>query len=165
MCRESNQFRTCKLQAKTTCSSWSINPGGDQGVSHLVNHTCCIEHCNAEFLLTRALSGDPRMDLKDEEGAITLAVRAKKFIKRHETILVHYNPEAGIASWKDVFKCACCRCKGNADHQHGSATKLSRHSKCVFDKRSTSECEGDDQGCFCSHPSKLLLGQYRGGHK
>jgi hypothetical protein len=67
------------------------------------------------------VSGDPRIDLKEDEGAITLAVKAKRFIERHEAILVHYNPEAGIASWKDVFKCACCRCKG----QCGSSAQIS----------------------------------------
>ena len=100
----------------------------DQGVGHLVNHTCCIEHCNAELLLTRAVSGDPRIDLKEDEGAIALAVKAKRFIKRHEAILVHYNPEAGIASWRDVFKCACCRCKG----QCGSSAQTSHESEQAF---------------------------------
>ena len=39
----------------------AINPGGDQGVGHLVNHTCCEEHCNAEFLLTRPFLGIPEL--------------------------------------------------------------------------------------------------------
>jgi len=90
----------------------ALKPEGDQGVGHLVNHTCCPEHCNAELLLTRAMSGDPRSNFGDDEGAISLVIRAKRAIKRHEAILVHYNPEEGIASWKHVFKCACCRCKG-----------------------------------------------------
>jgi hypothetical protein len=109
----------------------ALNPEDDQGVGHLVNHTCCIEHCNAELLLTRAISGDPRINFGDDEGAITLAIRAKKSIKRHEAILVHYNPEEGIASWKHVFKCACCRCKGHC----GSSAQISHETKQAFAMR------------------------------
>jgi hypothetical protein len=103
----------------------AMNPGGDQGVGHLVNHTCCEEHCNAELRLTRALSGDPRIDFGDEEGAIVLMVRAKKFIKRHDTILV---PRAGIESWKKIFECACCKCKG----QCGPSARTSQESERKF---------------------------------
>ena len=39
-------------------------------------------------------------------------VRACRDIKQHEAILVHYNPGAGIETWKDVFKCGCCQCRG-----------------------------------------------------
>jgi hypothetical protein len=106
----------------------ALNPEGDQGVGHLVNRTCCVEHCNAELLLTRAISGDPRINFGNDESAITLAIRAKKFIKRHEAILVHYNPEEGIASWKHVFKCACCRCKG----QCGSSAQISHETRQAF---------------------------------
>jgi hypothetical protein len=41
-----------------------------------------------------------------------LVVRACRDIKQHEAILVHYNPGAGIETWKDVFKCGCCQCRG-----------------------------------------------------
>ncbi len=71
-----------------------------------------IIHCNAEFQLTRALSGDPRRGSIDEEGVIILVVRASKPIKCQETVLVHYNPRGGIQSWESVFKCTCCLCRG-----------------------------------------------------
>jgi hypothetical protein len=77
------------------------------------------------------MSGDPRINFGDDEGAITLAIRAKKSIKRHEAILVHYNPEEGIASWKHVFKCACCRCKG----QCGSSAQISHETEQAFAMR------------------------------
>ena len=105
-----------------------LNPEGDQGVGHLVNHTCCPEHCNAELLLTRAMSGDPRSNFGDDEGAISLVIRAKRAIKRHEAILIHYNLEEGITSWKHVFKCACCRCKG----QCGVSAQSSREARQAF---------------------------------
>jgi hypothetical protein len=90
----------------------ALSPGGDEGIGQMVNHTCCEVHRNAEFRLTRAMSGDPRTDSTDEEGTIVLAVRACRDIKQHEAILVHYNPGAGIETWKDVFKCGCCQCRG-----------------------------------------------------
>ena len=90
----------------------ALAKGGDSGIGQWINHTCCDTHCNAEFQLTRALSGDPRQDSMDEEGVIMLVVRASKPIQRHETILVHYNPRSGIQSWGKVFKCTCCLCRG-----------------------------------------------------
>jgi hypothetical protein len=78
----------------------------------MVNHTCCEVHRNAEFRLTRAISGDPRTDSTDEDGTIVLVVRECRDIKQHEAILVHYNPGAGIETWKNVFKCGCCQCRG-----------------------------------------------------
>jgi hypothetical protein len=90
----------------------ALSTGGDQGIGHLVNHTCCAAHCNAEFRLTRALAGDLRAESTDEEGTIVLVVKASTDIKQHEPILVHYNPRAGIEAWKDVFKCRCYRCRG-----------------------------------------------------
>ncbi len=90
----------------------ALSPGGDEGIGQMVNHTCCEVYRNAEFRLTRAISGDPRTDSTDEEGTIVLAVRACRDIKQHEAILVHYNPGAGIETWKDVFECGCCQCRG-----------------------------------------------------
>ena len=109
----------------------ALTPEGDQGVGHLVNHTCCPEHRNAELLLTRAMSGDPRNNLEDDEGAISLAIRATRAIKRHEAILIHYNPEEGIASWKHVFKCTCCKCKG----QCGVSAQSSCETRQAFTMR------------------------------
>jgi hypothetical protein len=94
----------------------ALSPGGDKGIGQMVNHTCCEVHCNAEFRLTRAISGDPRTDSTDENGTIVLAVRACRDIKQHEAILVHYNPGAGIETWKDVFKCGCCQCSDLQDY-------------------------------------------------
>jgi hypothetical protein len=90
----------------------ALEAGGDPGIGQWINHTCCDIHCNAEFQLTRALSGDPRRGSIDEEGVIILVVRASKPIKRQETVLVHYNPRGGIQSWETVFKCTCCLCRG-----------------------------------------------------
>jgi hypothetical protein len=52
------------------------------------------------------------MDSTDEDGTIVLAVRACRDIKQHEAILVHYNPGGGIETWKNVFQCGCCQCRG-----------------------------------------------------
>ncbi len=90
----------------------ALEKGGDSGIGQWINHTCCNHHCNAEFQLTSAISGDPRQGDTDEEGAIKLVVRASKTINRHETVLVHYNPNSGIQSWGKVFKCTCCLCRG-----------------------------------------------------
>ena len=64
-------------------------------------------HRNAEFQLTRALAGDPRVNDRDYDGTVVLVtvVRATRHIKAHEQVLVHYNPEAGVGSWAEKFKC------------------------------------------------------------
>ena len=106
----------------------ALEKGGDSGIGQFINHTCCNHHCNAEFQLTRAISGDPRQGDTDEEGAIKLVVRASKPIKRHETVLVHYNPNSGIQSWGKVFKCTCCLCRGIC----GPTTLLSDNTEQSF---------------------------------
>ena len=139
----------------------ALNPGGDQGVGHLVNHTCCPEHCNAEFLLTRAMSGDPRSNFGDDEGVISLVIRARRAIKRHETILVHYNPEEGIASWKQVFKCACCRCKG----QCGVSAQSNHEARQVFTRnveQTKHEGVSDARGMFKSDFVRTHLNDFWG---
>jgi len=82
----------CFVATETSAQSRRRSRGRPSGQPHVL---CRALQCRASAY---------------DEGAITLAIRAKRFIKRHEAILVHYNPEEGIASWKHVFKCACCRC-------------------------------------------------------
>jgi hypothetical protein len=53
----------------------------------------CLSSCFAPMRMqTKGVSIFRGYEPKDEGGAIVLAVREKKFIKRHDTILVHYNP-------------------------------------------------------------------------
>jgi hypothetical protein len=72
----------------------ALGPGVGPGIRQLVNHTCCIQHRNAEFQLTRALDGDLRRNASDEDGKIVLVIRAARRISSQEQILVHYNPGA-----------------------------------------------------------------------
>jgi hypothetical protein len=90
----------------------ALGPGGGPGILQLVNHSCCPQHRNAEFQLTRVLDGDPRITDSDEDGEIVLVIQAPRRISSQEQILVHYNPGAGIGTWAEVFQCRCCQCRG-----------------------------------------------------
>ena len=139
----------------------ALAKGGDSGIGQWINHTCCDTHCNAEFQLTRALSGDPRQDSMDEEGVIMLVVRASKPIQRHETILVHYNPRSGIQSWGKVFKCTCCLCRGicgpsalSSDNPEQSFARLIKQTNHTGAPSDVEISKGD----FVSTPQKDFWG-------
>jgi hypothetical protein len=145
----------------------ALKAGGDPGIGQWINHTCCDIHCNAEFQLTRTLSGDPRHGSMEEEGVIMLVVRASKPIKRQETVLVHYNPRGGIQSWETVFKCTCCLCRGkcgpsalSSDNTELSFAKLIRqaqHNGVLSAKEIT-------RGDFVSTPQKDFGGNVVESH-
>ena len=139
----------------------ALEKGGDSGIGQWINHKCCDTHCNAEFQLTRALSGDPRQGAMDEEGVIMLVVRASKPIQLHETVLVHYNPRSGIQSWGKVFKCTCCLCRGicgpsalSSDNPEQSFARLIKQTNHTGAPSDVEISKGD----FVSTPQKDFWG-------
>jgi len=74
-------------------------------VGHLIDHSCCPRHINAE-LVVRWVS-----DMRDI--ATVVVVVAKKPILPGEWVWVNYAPEDGtLSAWKKRFSCTCCRCRG-----------------------------------------------------
>jgi hypothetical protein len=85
---------------------------GPTGVGHLIDHSCCPLHTNAELAV--------RWTSDAKEIAVAIVV-AKRPILAGEWVWVNYAPEdQTLAAWAKKFSCTCCQCRGVC----GDAQKL-----------------------------------------
>ena len=70
---------------------------GPDGVGHIINHTCCRTHRNAELAV--------RWMTEDRGVAVVVAI-ATRAISPGERVLVHYSPEGSdFRKWSRNFRC------------------------------------------------------------
>jgi len=86
---------------------------GPEGVGHLVNHTCCKIHVNAELRL--------QWETEAQDKAVVM-VCAMRAIAPGEEIKVHYTPSGEADTWASIFKCSCCKCRGACRQNRKSAS-------------------------------------------
>jgi hypothetical protein len=77
---------------------------GPAGMGHLIDHSCCPLHTNAELAV--------RWTSEAKDMAVAIVV-AKKPILPGEWVWVNYAPEdQTLAAWAKRFSCTCCQCRG-----------------------------------------------------
>ena len=75
-------------------------PGLDQHKAHWINHQCCHQHCNAEYMQTETSTGEFRM-----------VARATRRIQMGEEIFANYNNIGDETNAFSMPNCMCCSCR------------------------------------------------------
>lgn len=90
-----------------------------EGLGHYVQHTCCPKCVNAYifpvYILREAMQQCARSKRRKHDEYMDLqcvAIRAQKFIKQGDEILMHYVGSGRPGGFDNVFKCVCCKCRG-----------------------------------------------------
>ena len=91
-------------QKPSTILTEALKRTGPPGVGHLIDHSCCPLHTNAELAV--------RWTSDTKETAAVIVV-AKRPIRAGEWVWVNYAPEdQTLAAWAKKFSCTCCQCRG-----------------------------------------------------
>ena len=113
---------------------------GPEGEGHLVNHTCCKNHVNAELRL--------QWETEAQDRAVVV-VRARRVIEPGEEIKVHYTPSGEASTWASVFKCGCCECRGACRQPQKTASDFAtslRAARLSQEERSKLEAQRIETG-------------------
>ena len=80
---------------------------GPAGIGHLINHSSCRAHVNAELEVQWLSGGRHR-----KRWMATVVVLSTRRIKAGETVLLQYTPDASdCQGGPSQFKCTCCVCR------------------------------------------------------
>ena len=101
--RDAAQERPVTLQCLADAGMrimWEPRFGLDQHKAHWINHQCCHQHCNAEYMQTETSTGEFRM-----------VARATRRIQMGEEIFANYNNIGDETNAFSMPNCMCCSCR------------------------------------------------------